>query len=226
MKMKYLIATVLLCTMITMNCNASFFGLVDDNNEGNGIIKSVNRNDFENFNSINIDGAFTIKINVTQSRNFAKIIGDSNLLSLMTTTVKDNTLYIKAKDKYNTKSKIIIYINAKALNSLKINGKNIVTITGVNSKTFSLKQSGVNKITLAGRTDNLKLYSTDIGKIYANNLKAKNADISLFDASTAKTYVTNNLIANVRDAGIVTYYGNPLHINNLNKWVNNNIVAG
>jgi hypothetical protein len=226
MKVKCIISALIIFCFVTIDCNADFLGLFGSDNIGNSKVESTEINNLSDFDSINVNGTFVININIGKNRNTAKIAGDSNLLSLVSTNVKNSTLYISTNEKYKTQNPFKIYINTKILDKLNIKGKNTINVNGINDKNFTLKQDGVNKITLAGKTDNLKLYSADVGSVYAKKLKVQNADISLFDVSTAGLSVVHNLVANVRDSGEVTYYGNPQNIISLNKWNNDNIVAG
>jgi hypothetical protein len=226
MKTKCIIyALIIFCTII-INCNASFLGLFGGENIGNGKIGSTEINDLSDFNSIDVNGTFTINIVIENNSNDIKITGDSNLLSIVSTDVKNHTLYISTDDKYKSINPFEIYINLKSLDKLNIKGANTIKVTGIDDKKFTLKQDGVNKITLEGKTNILKLYSTDVGRVYARKLKAQNADISLFDVSTANLSVVHNLVANVRDSSEATYYGDPQNIISLNKWNNDNIIAG
>ncbi|MCP4179801.1 MAG: hypothetical protein GY756_18735 [bacterium] len=227
MKRKCLILLGILVSLsLVTNCYAGFFGLFNDGVDGNGIIKTLEKKQLPEFSSVRIDGVFNVNINLSKSSNNINIQADSNLIPLIKTRINNNTLYINMNKDYNSDTRPEITVNTSQISSLHAKGVSIINVNNINCNKFSLSQSGVNTITLSGKTDDLKVHSKDVGKIFAENLIAENAEINLSDASKARVHVTNNLITYARDAGKVIYYGNPKEIYNKNSGYNFRVIKG
>lgn len=158
-----------------------------------------------------------------------KISIDSNLLEYVKTKVSGTTLKIYESKCIKEISEYKIYITAKNLTELAINGSvkmncdslfrtDKLVITTDNSGNISLNvdaenletvTKGSGSLKLAGRAANFDITLKGAGSIDAFGLQAKNVDASVKGAGTCNISVSENLQGQVSGSGKLFYKGNP-----------------
>ena len=180
-----LTAILAILTMIFLS-GCYFGGLII----GNGIITKDERQ-IKGFDSIVLDGAASI--NVYTAEDFKVFVTtDSNILDIILTTVRDNTLFISERNNssLNT-SNLRIDIYLPELQSIELNGAGNIDVYHGEASYLKLKLSGA-------------------GNIDAKNYKVEKMDISLSGLGNAKVWVTGVLSGSLSGLGSIRYKGEPI----------------
>jgi hypothetical protein len=202
--MKKLIPFLVLGAFLFTSCG--FWGI-----RGSGRMKNESRQ-VENFTGIDASGAFTIKVKVGESTSL-KISAEDNLLKLIRTQVKGNTLVIDTRKNISPRKEIRVYITTPNLESIECSGANSIVAEGINTEAFDVDLSGAGNIDLYGTANKFRAEISGAGSIDAKKLKANNVVISVSGAASADVYANEYLDASVSGVGSIDYYGDPKKTN-------------
>ena len=175
--------------------------------QGSGILFEENRN-LPEFSGIELSGAYEVSARCGQKQEFL-ISGDDNIVPLVKTEVKGNTLKVTLKQSVSTRKKITLTIAAKIIDSLKVFGAVKADIAGVSGTSFKLEIPGAGEVKLEGAVDALEISMPGAGNVNAKNLIATTADVDVRGAGNVVLTVSGELKASIRGVGNVDYYGNP-----------------
>jgi hypothetical protein len=112
---KILIPVIIIGLFVLTSCG--FWGV-----RGSGRVKEETRQ-IENFTNIDASGAFSIKIKVGPEPSL-KILAEDNLLKMIRTTVKGNTLIVDSKKSISPRKEIRIYVTTPDLQAIECSGAN------------------------------------------------------------------------------------------------------
>jgi len=199
MKIRF-ISLIILAGLLVSSC--SFWGV-----RGNGRVKSENRKVSE-FTKIDASGAYTIRIKVGEQPSI-RIKAEENLLSLIRTYVKGNTLIIDNKKNLSPRKELLIEITTNELVALECSGANDIKVSGIDSDRFEVELSGAGSIELSGVSDKFYGDLSGAGSINARNLLANKVFISVSGAASANVHAKEFLDASVSGVGSIDYYGEP-----------------
>ncbi len=199
--MKLRIALMFLITSFVIT-SCTFWGV-----RGNGRVKTENRNVSE-FTKIDASGAYSIKIKVGESPSL-RIKAEENLLSLIRTKVKGNTLVIDNKKNLSPRKELLIEITTRDLTSIDCSGANDIEVIGINTDRFEVDLSGAGSIELEGEVEKFYGDLSGAGSINARSLIANKVYISVSGAASASVHAKEFLDATVSGVGSIDYYGNP-----------------
>lgn len=186
------------------------------------------------FNEIELNNIFNVYI-TNDTINKITLEGGTNLLPFIKTEVNNNTLTIKDNNKCNWlrsyKKETNLYISAKSLSSLIINGEcnvystdtikcnefSVVVFSGIakvdltvnNAITHLTVHAGTGDYTLRGKTNYAYLYSFGTCYFWAKELNADN--IYVTNKSTGNDYIfaNNEIRGEINGSGNIYYSGNP-----------------
>ena len=195
--------------------------------DGNGIVVKEKRT-IETFTKIDISGGFEIMMNQGNEERL-ELETDENLLELIETEVKNNTLYISSTKPIGNASSLKLYIttvnlediDASGAIELKNNGtfntENLdINVSGaadiildIDIENLDIDLSGASETTLIGNVDNFNIDISGAGELNAKKLKTKNTSIDISGAGSAIVNVNKTLEASVSGAGSVKYTENP-----------------
>lgn len=184
---------------------------------GSGVVKTEKR-EVQAFSAIEVSGAFEVEITCQQQPSL-EIEGDDNVLPMVKTYVKDNTLFIENGVSYNTKRAVKVRITTGNLEGVASSGASTFKLNSVKNEQLALEMDGASKIDAAGETKKLEIRSSGASKVNVKELRAARVKINLSGAGSANVYASEEVDARVSGASQVTYYGEP-------KVVNKNISGG
>jgi len=214
--------TLVLGLLITVatSCTYAFKGI-----KGNGNVIKQERS-VSSFAGIEVGGAF--KVYLTQGEKETLVVeADENLLDVIETEVRGNTLRIKTTEDIRDSKALNIYITFKNLDDLDISGA--CNLTGENkfklgdldlecsgasdvmlklsAEHLNLDCSGACEMDIYGSAESIDLDISGASHLDASDLEVKicNADVS--GASSGKVFVTGELSAEVSGAGSLKYKG-------------------
>ncbi len=202
------ILLIAVSAIITLVCLSGCNGI---GIHGSGIIKDEQRS-IQPFDCIDVSGAYDVEI-ICGEKPDLTIRGDDNLIPLVKTVVKDNTLHIWSKKSISPRRKIKIEITTDNLTNISCSGANRILASNINNHEFEIEVSGACSIKLEGTTSLLGINLSGASSINTEHLKAEKVSVDLSGASNATVYASDELRAEISGVGSVNYYGNPKSIN-------------
>lgn len=152
-----------------------------------------------------------------------EIAGDANVISHITTNIKDNTLSLHVEDGYWIEnSKPVINVSVPFLTEIKTTGLNTnigkIVIENIDVGSFKVDQL-FGEILLVGKTKELIIessnnsYYRNSGYLDASKLTTETLKATIKGSNTAKVFVTKDLDAKLLHDANLTYEGNPISVN-------------
>jgi hypothetical protein len=178
--------------------------------KGSGVIKTEAR-ELPKFSAIDFGGAIEMEITAQKDQK-VEIETDDNLLPLITTEVKGDTLYISSQQKINWHNPVKVRISVQDLNSLNVSGASKVNAVNLKSDNFKLDVSGASKIKLEGEAGSFNAEASGASRVEADNLKTAKASASASGASKIFVFASDSVDADASGASNVTYSGNPKNV--------------
>ena len=189
------------------------------------------RRALEAYTKIDISGEYSIILQQSATPEMW-IETDQNLLSLIKTEVKGNTLHINSEEELDASDGITLVISYTDLEELEIGGavklraeevikseKLKIDISGagwveleLEAEEIKLQLSGASSVTLSGDCEQLEVEMSGAGSLDAYDLHSQNCSVDLSGIGGAKVYATDNLEASVSGVGNVRYKGDPRNL--------------
>jgi hypothetical protein len=178
---------------------------------GSGNRKTEKRT-LASFNAINTQGAFSVDVN-SQKPASIEIETDDNILPLIRSEVRNDVLYLKSDETYNSRDGVVIHIAMPQLNAVEATGAGMFRIQNLKNDRFEVRATGAVTLIASGEAKGVEVHATGAGLIDVHNLRASTADVSSMGAAKVDVFATDQLDANVAGAAVVTYAGNPKTVN-------------
>ena len=218
-----ILATTLACSVNIPDVNLDFVS-------GSGNSASEERQ-VSNFTKVELNGVGSL--NITQGeKEGLQIVGDDNLLPLITTEVKDETLIIAVKKGYtfDPTAELSYNLTVKDLNEIELNGLGGVSMKGLQTNAFAVfvrgsgniriedlaadtlrvEITGLGDITMSGSVNSQSVVISGSGNYKAKELSSKDAEVKISGLGSAKLWVRENLNARISGGGSIEYLGDPV----------------
>ena len=179
--------------------------------KGSGTVKSEKRS-LAPFTALDANCAGSIQVR-SQGQEGFEISGDDNIVPLITTEVKDNTLYIRSSQEYDSKSKLQIVVSIPELKKFVFAGAGEASLSDVKNDRVEIVLSGAVSFKASGETKEVDLTLSGAGEVDAKNLHAVKAKVNSTGVGSVDVYATEQLDARASGVGEINYYGNPKTVN-------------
>lgn len=223
--MKNKIVITILALVFTMS------SCLKDSISGSGATKDETRT-VAKFSNLELNMAATVNF-VKDSNYFCIVSAQENILDVISTNVRSNTLKIGVETGVwlRRHSPITIEVHAPSLSdidvsgsgsvnsdadiaatnmSFRISGSGKIDFNSIKTSSLKVEISGSGQVNLdEGNTDDLTIDISGSGKIEARDVVAKNCDIDISGSGTAYINVITKLYASISGSGNVYYKGNP-----------------
>jgi len=163
-----------------------------------------------NFDGIEASGKCNLDI-VCGKTLSVRVECNENSLKGVKTNVDDSVLKIEPNGKINPEH-LKISITVPELNSLLVMGAANTTLTDVATNDLKIVVSGAGNLRASGEVQELVIILSGSSHIYASELKAANASVTISGAGNMDIYATKSLTAKISGAGNVKVYGNPTQL--------------
>lgn len=226
MKTKQLFTLAIALTfLLTLqsSCSYGFGGIKGDGN----VVKQDRK--LSSFSGLDVGGAF--KVFLTQGDKESIVVeADENLLDIISTEVRGNTLVIKTTEDIRDSEALNIYLTFKDMNEMEISGA--CHLSGENKMKFenldldcsgasdvelklgassiNLDCSGASQVELFGSAESVELDLSGAAHFDGYDLEADIYNTDISGASHAKIFVTRELSAEVSGAASLKYKGEPV----------------
>ncbi|MCD4746553.1 MAG: DUF2807 domain-containing protein [Bacteroidales bacterium] len=198
---------------------------------GNGNVVKQERQ-VSSFSAIKVGGAF--EVHLTQGNTESLTIeADENLMDIIETKVRNNTLIISTKESIRKSKALNLYISFKDIENLDISGA--VEVKGINKMNFKtlsiegsgasevelkltaneleLDFSGASEIELSGNASIVELDISGAGEFMGEDLETDKFIVSISGAGNAEINVKDELEIDISGAANLKYKGNPRIVN-------------
>ena len=212
-------------TLLALLGCAKFTAFIPGTYTGNGTITTDTRNTGP-FQSVELDGAYDVTITQGLTTE-VKIETDQNLLSHISTTVKDGKLTVKSDGNLQPTKAVNVSITSPNFNSIESDGSsdihgatplvsdNLVLELdgsgsfdlGVNVKKLKSNIEGSGTMKLYGITQEHSAEIAGSGDIIADSLSSDRSKIDIEGSGDARVNVTTRLDASIAGSGGIKYRG-------------------
>lgn len=185
------VIVTLVISLFLCSCEFSIAGV-----DGNGNVVNQPRVVSSDFNSIDVSRAIDVELKMDQNPKVV-VIADENLMDLITTEVKNNTLYITSKKNIGQAKSKKVEVSVKSLEGLTTSSGSSLWCKGtLTASKLKVQASSGSEISLTVDTQSLQLSASS-----GANLKAdgKTADLTA-KASSGASVDAGELQANTIDA--------------------------
>ena len=179
--------------------------------KGSGIAKTEKR-EVISFHSLDVNYVGSIEVRSQEQEN-VQISGDDNIISFITTEVKNGTLYIRGTKGYNPRQKLLIIVSTPNVKRFVFDGVGEANLSNIKNDRLEIVVSGVGSLSASGETKELDITLSGVGNVDAKNLRAVNAKVNSKAVGSVDLYVTGQLDVDASGVGEVNYYGNPKIVN-------------
>ena len=198
--------------------------------EGSGNVKSESRN-VSAFNALELKNAANVYITQGEKTE-VRVEAEDNILPLILTSVKNNTLIIDCEENIRTHEAVNVYITVKELCDAELSGSgSIITKSELRCDKMNLRLSGSGtvkfdvsashlKTTLSGSgnmelngsSDESSMRISGSGNIDARKMKTVMSTVHISGSGSARVDVNRELNVNITGSGNVRYVSEPAKV--------------
>jgi hypothetical protein len=161
------------------------------------------------FSRIEITSSGTLEVDAGQPQSVRLEI-DDNIVDLIRTEVKNDTLIIGAAGRYRAQQDLRLKVALQQLTYLGVPGAASAALKNVRGQELTLNIGGAATIHAAGSVERVELTVDGMGgDLDLYDLIAKRVAVRLAGVGNAKVTATESLQAAISGMGRVTYRGNP-----------------
>jgi len=181
------------------------------NIQGSGITKTEKRA-AASFDSLDVNYAGSIEVR-SQEQESLEISGDDNIIPVITTEVKNGTLYVRAIKGYSPRTKLQIRVSTPNVKRFVFEGVGEANLSNIKNDRLEIVVTGVGSFSASGETKEVDITLSGVGNVDAKNLRAVNAKVNSNAVGSVALYVTGQLDIKSSGIGEINYYGNPKIVN-------------
>jgi hypothetical protein len=182
-----------------------------DKVKGSGVIKTEKR-PLALFTSLEVKCHGSIQVRFQEDKNL-EISGDDNIIPLITTEVKNDTLYIQSSKEYAPQEKLQIIVSIPNLKRFVFTGAGEASLSNVKNDHLEIVMNGAGELLASGETKEADITLAGAGSVDAKNLHAVNAKVNSTGVGSVNIYATEKLDARASGVGEINYYGSPKSVN-------------
>jgi hypothetical protein len=129
-------------------------------------------------NGLDVNGSFVVDVRVGPATSLV-VEADSNLLPLIRTEVRGDTLNIYAERSYRSRNPVHVIYTVPRLSDLRQNGSGRVSVQDLGGVPLTLRRNGSGAVVLGGQVASLDIESNGSGSVDAAGLQSASARLSL-----------------------------------------------
>jgi Putative auto-transporter adhesin, head GIN domain len=161
---------------------------------------------------VDLVGANNVVVRVG-ARQSVIVHADSNLLGRVTTQVSSGSLVIgNTPGALNAKSPMFVAVSVPSLDTVAVDGSGNISVTGIDSRSLTVRVPGSGTIHAAGTTARLDVAIGGSGTALLSRLIARDATASIDGSGSIVLTATHSLDASISGSGAILYTGNPTQI--------------
>jgi len=129
-------------------------------------------------NGLDVNGAIVVDVRVGPATSLV-VEADSNLLPLVRTDVRGDTLNIYTDRSYRSRNPVHVIYTVPRLTDLRQNGSGRVTVEGLAGAPLTLRRNGSGSVALSGRVASLEAENNGSGSVDAGRLESASARLAM-----------------------------------------------
>ncbi len=196
--------------------------------KGSGNVVTESR-DLKPFDRIESSGSFDIEVTVGGEQKIT-VSFDDNLIELIETRVKANTLRIRTRKSFSSRRGCRIEITVPELVEVSSSGSGDISVTNLDTERFEFDLSGSGNFFVEGRTDQMEIHLSGSGDVIAEgqtqdleirlsgsgdistrDLKAEEVYVKISGSGDVKVFAKESFDGTISGSGRIAYYGDPEH---------------
>jgi hypothetical protein len=177
--------------------------------KGSGVSATETRT-MTQFSGVDLTGVGKLILKVGEGSGYSvKVTADDNLLALIETQVKGDTLTIGLKDSVSisNSSSFVYEVTAPKIEKLETSGAAAIEGSGFNGGKLLLDVSGVGSVKLNGRVEEFRADLSGAGSLNSTGLVANDVKVDLSGVGSADVRADQRIRANVSGLGSITWEG-------------------
>jgi hypothetical protein len=171
---------------------------------------------FTRFSKVVIAGAADVHIYQGDERSVI-VMGDDNIIPLITTDVIGDTLRIDSRGSYRTTSPLRVSVTTPDISDVTVSGSADVIISEIQQDHAKLKVSGSGDITASGRVTQLELRASGSGDIRTMSVKAETVNAKCSGSGDIFAKASKSASLKITGSGDINIYGKPNIVNSISK---------
>lgn len=160
------------------------------------------------FTSVAFDGFGRLEITIGE-RSPLRITGDDNVVPLVRTQVAEGTLQIWPSRPIRPRQSLVIQVSTPELTEVTCRGATELLVSGLREGSLDVQLAGAARFSGSGELDELKVMATGAAELLGEELKARQAEISILGTARVRVHATDKLKISIRGSGSVVYSGDP-----------------
>jgi hypothetical protein len=163
------------------------------------------------FHGVELAGTLGVEITVGKPAS-VQIQGEADLLSKVTTTVKDGILVLDTPHNLHRRNHLRAVVTVPDLGSVSVSGTGGMTVSGVANDRLAVSLEGTGAVSVTGTTGTLQVVVEGTGQLNARDLTAKAVAIEVSGTGQASVHATDSLEAKVTGTGAIDVHGRPARV--------------
>jgi hypothetical protein len=194
---------VCIAIIVATGCNVISANKV----KGSGVVKTEKRS-LAPYSALEVSCPASLEVRLQEPES-SEISGDDNLIPLITTEVKNNTLYIRSTQEIAPREKLRISLSNPDLIRFTFSGAGDANVSNIKNDRIEIVLSGAGDLTASGETKEAAIKLSGAGRVDAKNLLAAKAKADSTGVGSLDVYATEQLEAKASGVGEINYYGSP-----------------
>jgi len=129
-------------------------------------------------NGLDVNGSIVVDVRVGPATSLV-VEADSNLLPLIRTDVRGDTLNIYTDRSYRSRNPVHVIYTVPRLTDLRQNGSGRVSVEGLGGTPLTVRRNGSGSVSVSGQVASLEADSDGSGSLDATRLQSASAKVSL-----------------------------------------------
>jgi hypothetical protein len=145
--------------------------------EGDGIAARDQRT-IGTVNGLDVNGSIVVDVRVGPATSLV-VEADSNLLPLIRTDVRGDTLSIYTDRSYRSRNPVHVVYTVPRLTDLHQNGSGRIAVEGLAGSPLTLRRNGSGMVSLSGQVASLEVDNNGSGSVDASRLQSASAKLAM-----------------------------------------------
>jgi hypothetical protein len=163
------------------------------------------------FSAVDLAGSTAVTVRVGGQQSVV-VRADRNLLSRVTTRVRNGILVIGTTGSFTTSVPMTVQVAMPSLTALSLSGSGQISAVNLNAGRLSVTLSGSGVVRASGSADRVVISLSGSGDARLGQLIAREVRAELSGSGQIIVQATDTLRASVPGSGTVGYSGSPAHV--------------
>jgi hypothetical protein len=160
------------------------------------------------FSKLEVRGSVRAEVEVGKPASL-ELLGDDNLLPLVTSRVNAGTLVLASEQVLKTTQPLVARITTPSLDGIVLAAASSGFVKGVKTEHFSARLAGATELDVEGTSRTLEVVVKSAARAKLKNLTVRSAHVTASEASRVELGRLETLEVDQKGPSVVTYEGSP-----------------